>query len=151
MTTIPPTLAVTNCMFAMDGGSRVIFLRDAAGGEHRLSVPQHHLAGNFRPGEPPGALIFDGEVLAVRGSAEQELVAALRAATYVHAGRSGAADVVKLAPPERRLAIGEDVSAMLGAIDRGPEAALRHAVAGILEFVASEAYVDVARRFGRVP
>lgn len=40
---------------------------------------------------------------------------------------------------------------MLAAIDRGPEAAMRHVVAGILEFVGSEAYVDVARRLGRVP
>ena len=129
----------------------MIFLRDAAGDEHTLSVPQHGIASNFRPDEPPGALIFDGEVLAVRGPAERDLVTALRAATYHHGGRSGTANAESLAPPERRLGIGEDVSAMLAAVDLGPEAAMRHAVAGILEFVGSQEYVDVARRFGRLP
>ena len=151
MPTIPATLAVTDCAYAMDGGSQVVFLRDADGDEHTLSVPQHAIPSNFRPGQPPGALIFDGEVLAVRGAAEQELVTALRAATYLPRDRAGTASSDRLAPPARRIAIGNDVSAVLAAIDRGPEPAMRHAVASILEFVESQAYVDVARRFGRCP
>jgi hypothetical protein len=134
----------------MDGGSRVIFLRDAAGAEHTLSVPQHHIPTNFTPEEPPGALIFDGEVLDVRGPAEQELVATLQNATYAPASRRKAIPHGRLAPPERRITLGEDVSATLAAIDRGAESALRHAVASVLEFVGSEEYVDVARRFHRV-
>jgi len=145
MPIIPPTLAVTDCGGVLDGGTLIIFLRDTAGSEHTLKVPQHHIAGNFRPGEPPGALIFDGEVLAVRGSAEQELVTALRAATYMYAEHSYAdhsdlAEAARLHLQEWLRATGEDVSTLL-----------RHAVADILEFVGSEAYVDVARRFGRVP
>src|SRR5262245_58083423 len=147
MPAVPTSLIVMNCAYRLDGGSISFEFREPDGTRHTLYVPQHSLPSNFRASDPPGALIFDGQPLAVRGSEEAALLAALRKASMepcssVHEG---------LAARERLHGMGSDISDYLAAIDQGPQAAMQHLIDQVISFVESDEYVRVAWLFGRAP
>ena len=142
--------AVTNSMYAMDGGSIYLALRDPSGAPHSLHLPQHALPTTFAPDEPPGALIFDGKVLSVRGPDEAALLEALRTARF-EALRPLSEAESRIGRPGERILVGEDVREFVEAVDRGPNEAMRHLVERIVGFFESEEYLEVARRQRRVP
>ena len=116
MRTIPSSLIIIDGTYAMDGGSIYLEMEEPDEVKHTLHLPQHSIPANFRPEVPPGALVFDDEVLSVRGPEEASLVQALREATYPTV-----------------------------------DAAIRQLVRQIIAFVESPAFVEVARRHGRLP
>lgn len=147
---IPSSLVVTNCAYLTDGGSIYLDLIGTDGAKHTLLVPQHGVVENFRRlGKPPGALIFDDELLSVRGAEEAALVAALRSATYAES-RSSQHEGITVAPRTERIVIGDDLKEYVDAIDKGPGAAMRLLVGRVLSFVGSAEYLEVAKRHGRL-
>lgn len=151
MLLVPATLTITNAVYAMDGGSRGIYLRDGDGNAHTLSIGQHRIPSNFASGGAPGALVFDEVLVPVRSETERALLRALKVATFSFETLRSVSEVERTQPAGRRLVLGQDVAAEVAAADRGVEASLRHAVAEVISFVESQDYIDVARRFGRLP
>jgi len=151
MHAIPSSLVIVNGGCTLDGGSIRLEMEGPTQLKHTLHLPQHVMPRNFRPGCPPGALIFDGEVLPVRGPEEATLLRALRNATYSLVGTPPGHEREHIGPPGRRGVLGEDLKSFTAAIDEGPTAAARWLVQGIIAFVESPAFVEVARQHGRVP
>jgi hypothetical protein len=145
MARVPDSLVVTTGAYRMDGGSIYLALRGPDGSAHTLNLWQHGLSGNFSAARPPGALVFDGEVLVPRGADEVALLAALRAADLEPTPVAGG---TRLSP--RRIVLGDDIKHYTDASDRGPDAALRMLVDRVVSFVESEEYVEVAKRHGRL-
>lgn len=150
MRAIPSSLIIIDSAYSMDGGSIYLEMQEPDEIKHTLHLPQHTIAANFCPGVPPGALVFDDEVLPVRGPEEASLIHALREATYSTAGATND-EGERLTVPERRLVMGDDLKRFMTAVDEGPTAASRQLVLQIIAFVESPAFVEVARRHGRLP
>ena len=149
MRAIPSSLIIIEGAYSMDGGSIYLEMEEPDEVKHTLHLPQHSIPANFRPEVPPGALVFDDEVLSVRGPEEASLIQALREATYPTVGATDD-EGERLAPPDQRLVVGDDLKRFMTAIDEGPTAALRQLVRQIIAFVESPAFVEVARRHGRL-
>ncbi len=142
--------AITNSMYAMDGGSIYLALRDPSGAPHSLHLPQHALPTTFSPDAPPGALILDGRVLGVRSPDEARLLEALRTAKF-HALRPLSDAGSRIGRPGERILVGEDVRRFVESVDRAPNEAMRHLVERVVGFVESDEYLEIARRQGQAP
>lgn len=141
---IPEEFIVVDGAYASDGGSTYLRLRDGESAEHHLTLWQHMFTDNPEPNRLPGRLYLDGALLAVRSDEERRLIQALRAARL----DSPSAE----SPPERKrgpgMIVGKDLQDYHARIADGPAAALAHLVRGVLDWVESEAYVELARVVG---
>lgn len=143
-TEIPDNLVVEEGAYASDGGSTYLRVRDGEGTQHHIVLWQHLFTDNPDPNKLPGRLYFDGSPLAVRSDEERRLVRALRAARQ---------ETPRTAAPSKKepgpgMVVGKDLQDYHAKIAEGPAAALAHLVDGVLDWVESEEYVELARMVG---
>ena len=141
---IPEALIVEEGAYASDGGSTYLRVRDGAGTQHNIVLWQHLFTEKPDRKKLPGRLYFDGSLLAVRSGEERRLVRALRAArqdTPCTEDRSNN-------EPGPGLIVGKDLQDYHSKIAEGPAAARAHLVQGIVDWVESEEYVELARVVG---
>jgi hypothetical protein len=80
MTPLPARLVVRECAIALDGGSIGLGCADEAGRAVAVKLVQHAFPDPARsPGEIPGRLYLDGELVPVRSETEARLLDLLRA------------------------------------------------------------------------
>lgn len=139
---IPGALTVTSAAYGMDGGSISILCVDPEKTQHAVYLPQWEITEKFDLKYIAGRLHWDGAPVPIRSSEEDMILSLLESAGY-ESVENGVGD--RIAPKERRVAIGGDVSSFLDAIDESPNAAMKHLVQSVVNFVRSEQYLDVAR------
>lgn len=141
---IPEELVVEEGAYASDGGSTYLRVRDGQGTRHDIMLWQHMFTDAPDPGRLPGRLYFDDTLLAVRSDQERRLIQALRVA------RLDAPQTADRPARERGpgMVVGKDLQDYNAKIAEGPAAALAHLVQGVVDWVESEAYVELARVVG---
>lgn len=141
---IPEQLLVVDGAYASDGGSTYLGVRDSGGTQHDIMLWQHMFTDEPDPKRLPGRLYLDGALVAVRSDEERQLIRALRAAQID--GPAGESPPKKERGPG--MIIGKDLQDYQAAIDEGPAAAMAFLVRGVVDWVESEAYVELARAVG---
>ena len=137
-------LLIYNCAYTMDGGSIHLFAKDSRGTEFCLQLPQHGFEGNFSAEFIPGRLHLNGRPIAVRSNEETDLMERL----LESAVEVGPDEVKKVEHAQgNRLIIGQDIADYFSAIEKGPSDAIVSMVRWVIDFVQSESYVSVAKRF----
>jgi len=132
-------IQVEDCAMAMDGGSKVLFLRDSQGNKFELLLPQHQIKGNF--GEfIPGRIHLNGHSVKIRSNDEMQLMEKL--SKFLE--NNPLEKKEKVTPPQNRLIIGDDISDYYSEMDKGPKHATHHLVKEVINFVNSESYIEVA-------
>jgi hypothetical protein len=130
--------------YALDGGSIYLSLRDADGVQHTLVLAQHRIPKNEADPRNPGRLYLDDQIIGIRSEEEARLIPEIKMATI------SLAHIERPAPKEETgpgVVIGEDIEDFLSATKVSPEAAIRHLVVSLVEFVESEEYVKLADWF----
>lgn len=139
----PQRLSIHNSAFALDGGTTCLQAVDEAGREHAVTLVQHAFPQASRSLDAlPGRLYFDGELVPMRSALEAEVLQLLRTAEIrYHATLPERGETFQLSP--NALIFGEDIRA---ALTSGPEENMRAMTARIIDFVASEQYLQFAER-----
>lgn len=141
---IPDSISVLEGAFATDGGSITLLLSDPAGNRHSLLLSQHLLPFGGYPGERwPGRLFFDGKIIGVRSEEEASIVSALKQAD-IKPPSSTPRGVDLPGEEGPSMIVGDDIMSYFTKVAEGPEAALRHLVTEVIEYVRSEDYVTLA-------
>jgi len=138
-------LVVEQGAYASDGGSIYLCLRDSAGATHDVVLWQHMFTEAPDPDKLPGRLYIDKTLIPVRSEREAVLLASLRQARLqVPAAPRGAGPQ----PAGPGMIVGRDLQDYMARVDEGQAAALAHLVRQLIDYVASEAYVELARTLG---
>lgn len=141
---IPAELVIEDGAYATDGGSTYLRVRDRAGTQHDIMLWQHMFTDDLEPGRLPGRLYLDGALIGVRSDEERRLLRALREAQQDSSSAKS--------PPEQepgpKMVVGKDLQDYNAKIAEGPAAALAHLVQGVLDWVESEPYVELAQKLG---
>jgi hypothetical protein len=111
-------LIITNCAFAMDGGSKVLIGKDSTGKEIHFHLPQHGIISNFTEDLTPGRLHVNGEPIEVRSELEWDIL-------------------IKLSE-----------SIIESPFETEKDHSISDMVKEIIHFIKSDEYVEVAKRFG---
>jgi hypothetical protein len=135
-------LVIEEGAYASDGGSIYIRVRDSAGATHNITLWQHMFIEEPDPDRLPGRLYVDKTLVPVRSEGEGQLLAALRGARLKVEPTEGDAAPKRSGPG---MIVGQDLRDYAAKIDEGPAAALAHLVQQLIDYVASEAYVELAR------
>lgn len=135
-------LIVEEGAYASDGGSIYLRVRDSAGARHHITLWQHMFIEGRDPDRLPGRLYVDKAIVPVRSEGEEQLLAALRRARLEVEPAADDAAPRRASPG---MVVGRDLQDYAAKIDEGPAAALAHLVAQLIDYVASEAYVELAR------
>ena len=78
---LPERITLHDAAFATDGGSTYLWVTDETGREHRVRLVQHAFpARSTSPGEVPGRLYFDGQLVPIRSEFEASVLSLLRSA-----------------------------------------------------------------------
>ncbi len=137
-------LLIYNCAYTMDGGSIHLFAKDSSGTEFCVQLPQHGLEGNFSAEFIPGRLHLNGRPIAVRSNEETDLIKRLLDSTVEEVHE----EVKKGKKPQgKSLVISQDIADYFSAIEKGPSDAVVSKVRRVIDFVQSEMYISVAKRF----
>lgn len=143
---IPRHITILDGAFATDGGSISLLISDPQGNRHSLLLSQHLLPFCGMPGErEPGRLHLDGSVIPVRSAEEASIISALEHAD-IELLDTPARGVSTVGEERPSMVVGDDIRAYFSKIAEGPEAAVRHLVLVLIEYVGSEEYVALCRR-----
>ncbi len=142
---IPSTVTILNGAFATDGGSISLLVSDPQGSKHTVLLSQHLLPYRGFPGQRiPGRLFFDGSLVEIRSKDELTIITAVKKANIEtstpNKGRSNAIDT-----DQPGMIVGDDIKNYYSKIAEGPEAAIRHLVCSLIDYVESEEYVIFAK------
>ncbi|HEY1017100.1 MAG TPA: hypothetical protein VGE07_30580 [Herpetosiphonaceae bacterium] len=134
-------LIITDGMYALDGGSITLDVRDAAGATHAIELAQRLFLDSAPPASIPGRLYFDAALVPIRSELERRIIAALGDATI--AAPPPQTDNLPAGP---RLILGDDIAA----IQQAPwEDNLARWQREIIAFVQSDEYVRLAATIPR--
>ncbi|MEM7163164.1 MAG: hypothetical protein AAF487_12075 [Bacteroidota bacterium] len=137
------TWIIQNCAFLMDGGTKFLNGTDATGNEINIILPQNGIEDNFQDEYIPGRLHFNGKPINVRSEVEGEIISKLIEAHVVCEEENESPDEVS----PQRLTIGEDITEYFKAMDNGPDSAIALMIREIIDFVQSEEYVEIAKKY----
>lgn len=138
---MPARFTIISCAMAMDGGSLSLSLKDGDGVRHTILIPQFSDPMNFSESRPPGALIFDGKVVGVRGDEEKEIIQSLKTATIL------AKDII----PDRfhnnpHVETSRDIKEFMSGSEKK---VVEQTVNKIITYIESEKYIELAKSQNR--
>jgi hypothetical protein len=141
---LPAAIIIIDGAFATDGGSISLLVSDTEGQRHEILLTQHLLLPSGYPGErKTGRLYFDGSIVAVRSDQERSLISMLKSAEMEVPSPEGEHPGI-ISRDQPGMIVGDDIAAYYSKIEEGPEAALRHLVQALIDYVESPEYVTYA-------
>ncbi len=135
-------LTITDCAYAMDGGSKYLMTIDEKGNEFHFSLPQHHIPANFGQESLPGRLYINEKPIDVRSELEEELLNKL-VESKIDCSESEEEDYPL---STQRIIFGKDIQDYFSAIEKGSNFAIAYMVKEVIDFVKSDFYTELAKK-----
>lgn len=134
-----------DCAMVMDGGSKILIGLDGNGNKLEILVPQY-IMPITREDWIPGRLHINGTPINVRSKEESDILNLLTTAN-IDAPESSH---VEKSLAKNRFVIGKDIEDFFDAGDKGPKFAIRYMLKGIVDFISSDEYVIVSKKFNSI-
>jgi hypothetical protein len=140
----PKHFTIEDAAYALDGGSIFLSFRDNDGIQHALILAQHNIPMHESDTRIPGRLYLDNQIIQVRSDEEIRLISEIKSASISPIQNETKESKVERGPGH---VYGQDIADFLAATRKSPEAAIRHLVDSLVQFVESDEYLQLAGKF----